>query len=210
MAERHIYNTLTGGYYLSEQEAIAAHPLSAVPIPFCLHDHCVWCEPTPAPEHDALTHRAVIVTPEEVDGVWHQRWEVVALTEAEVAERDALVASLREVARGRVAEWRDGQEGAGIVFAHAGRAWDGGLVVRTRLQPLLSLPAVPEGFFWTDADNNDVPVTLADLQALNQAHEEAIIFRGFEIHIRQRAMKAEIDACVSVGALEAYVPRWGA
>ena len=203
-----IYNTDTGAYYQSELEAIAAHPMSGVPIPFCLHDHCVWCVPTPAPAHDVLVQRARLVAAEEVDGAWYQRWEVVELSAEEVDARAAVVASLREVARGRVAVWRDLQEEEAILFEHAGRAWDGGLAVRRRLQPLLSLPAVPEGFFWTDADNNDVPVSLEDLQALNMAHEGAIISRGFDIHLRQRAMKTEIDCLEDEAALEAYVPRW--
>lgn len=58
---------------------------------------------------------------------------------------------------------------------HDGRAWDGGLIVRQRLQPVVSLPALPSGFFWTDHDNNDVPVTLSELRDLSDAHEVALV-----------------------------------
>lgn len=116
--------------------------------------------------------------------------------------------TLRDTARERINAWRDAQEAATIVFEHAGRRWDGGLAVRTRLMPMLSLPVLPEGFFWTDADDNDVPVDAAALAALGAAHEAAIVTQGFVIHVRQRAMKAEIDALGDAAALQAYEPAW--
>ena len=118
------------------------------------------------------------------------------------------VNALRDTARAAVNAWRDVQEAATIVFAHAGRRWDGGLAVRTRLMPMLSLPVLPEGFFWTDADDNDVPVDAAALAALGAAHEAAIVTQGFVIHVRQRAMKAEIDALGDAAALLVYAPGW--
>ena len=115
---------------------------------------------------------------------------------------------LRMALRDQINAWRDVQEAATIVFEHAGRRWDGGLAVRTRLMPMLSLPVLPEGFFWTDADDNDVPVDAAALAALGAAHEAAIVTQGFVIHVRQRAMKAEIDALGDAAALLVYAPGW--
>ena len=119
-------------------------------------------------------------------------------------QRDGLRMALRD----QINAWRDVQEAATIVFEHAGRRWDGGLAVRTRLMPMLSLPALPPGFFWTDADDNDVPVDAAALAALGAAHEAAIVTQGFVIHVRQRAMKAEIDALGDAAALLVYAPGW--
>lgn len=120
------------------------------------------------------------------------------------------IADEQSVVAARINAWRDEQEHGPIVFAHAGRSWDGGLSVRTRLQPMLSLPALPAGFFWTDAENNDVVVTMAELADLNAAHEAAIVLRGFEIHVRQRQMKAEVAALATVEAVRAYVIGWPA
>lgn len=117
--------------------------------------------------------------------------------------------ALRERARALVNAWRDEQEAAGIVFLHGGRSWDGGLVVRTRLTPLQSLQALPDGFFWTDAEDADVPMTLAALAALHTAHEAAIVARGFEIHVRQRELKGAIEA-LDFAALQAFTPDWPA
>lgn len=108
----------------------------------------------------------------------------------------------------RINAWRDEQEQALIVFDHGGRQWDGGLVVRQRLQPVIALAALPEGFYWTAADNVDVPMTLAELRDLNAAHEAAIVTRGWQIHARQRAMKTEVAALETVESVRAYVVGW--
>lgn len=99
-----------------------------------------------------------------------------------------------KAAHARIQSWRDAEEAKPITFEHAGRVWDGGLVTRQRLQPVLALESLPEGFFWTDAGNNDVPVTLAELVALNQAHEAALVQEGFRIHAQQRQMKSAIES----------------
>lgn len=104
-----------------------------------------------------------------------------------------------------IQSWRDAEEAKPITFEHAGRVWDGGLVTRQRLQPVLALESLPEGFFWTDAGNNDVPVTLADLMALNQAHEAALVGAGFRIHALQRQMKAIIES-MTLEQLNAFKP----
>lgn len=138
----------------------------------------------------------------------------VAITDQEAVERQRppapLIADLRAALHARINDWRDEQERGVIVFEHAGRSWDGGLHVRTRLQPVLSLAEMPHGFFWTDAANNDVPMTMPELQALNVAHEAAIVTRGFEIHVRQRAMKSEVAALATIEAAQAYVIGWSA
>lgn len=119
------------------------------------------------------------------------------------------VDDLRDEARIRINTWRDEQERTRITFEHAGRTWDGGLDVRTRLAGLQSLPALPVGFFWTDAQDSDVPMTLAALGDLHAAHEGAIANRGFEIHLRQRAMKADIET-MDAEQLQAFTPDWPA
>ena len=133
--------------------------------------------------------------------------EVLADFGARLFDEPVDVEALRSAARAQIEKWRDQQEHEGLTFTHDGRAWDGGLIVRQRLQPVVSLPALPPGFFWTDRDNNDVPLTLSDLRELSAAHEVALVTRGFEIHARQRAMKtavAEMDA----EQLQAFAPGW--
>lgn len=104
----------------------------------------------------------------------------------------------REEAYVRIQKWRDAQEALPFVFEHAGREWDGGLATRQRLQPVLGLQTLPDGFFWTAANNEDVPVTLESLRQLGAAHEQALVIRGFEIHARQRAIKNAVASAASI------------
>lgn len=108
-------------------------------------------------------------------------------------------------AHASIQSWRDAEESKPITFEHAGRVWDGGLVTRQRLQPVLALEAFPEGFFWTDAGNNDVPASTTDLVALNQAHEAALVQEGFRIHALQRQMKVAIES-MTLEQLSAFKP----
>ena len=125
-----------------------------------------------------------------------------------VALRMLSIDDLRERRIDDIGRWRDDEEAADITFEHAGRVWDGGLRTRVRLQPVLSLPGLPAGFFWTDSANNDVPMSRDDLLALHYAHEAAIVLRGFEIHVRQRVMKAEVLELQTAAELSAYLVGW--
>lgn len=118
------------------------------------------------------------------------------------------LAKARTEARARVNTWRNEQEQIEITFEFDGHTWDAGLASQTRITPLLKLEALPDGFFWTDANNNDVPVTLEQLQAIGQAMNLAIVNQGFLIHEVQRQMKETIDTLTDVGALDAFVPGW--
>lgn len=134
---------------------------------------------------------------------WTKAGGVAAAAVAEVEP----VETVRARIRGQITAWRDQQERGRIVFEHAGRRWDGGLEVRKRLITAANLPALPAGFFWTDADDNNVPVDAAGIAALHAAHEQAIAAQGWAIHVRQREMKAEIDL-LSGAALGAYFIGW--
>ncbi len=118
-------------------------------------------------------------------------------------DREALMSQ----ARAAVEQWREAQERASMRFEHAGRSWDGGLAVRSRMRPPAELGAVPVGFFWTDADNNDVPTDFIALQALNLAHEQALVAQGFAIHQRQRMMKEALPSLTDE-QLQTFVPGW--
>ncbi|WP_297572551.1 DUF4376 domain-containing protein [uncultured Deefgea sp.] len=107
----------------------------------------------------------------------------------------------------KINAWRDQQEQKGFVFRYDEHTWDGGVAVATRLQNSVKMPALSDGFYWTDADNVDVPMTLEQLQQLNAAHDQAIFNQGFRIHDRQRTMKAEVEK-LSGEALSAYIVDW--
>ncbi|HAN1595466.1 TPA: DUF4376 domain-containing protein, partial [Escherichia coli] len=92
--------------------------------------------------------------------------------------------------------WRNAMEAANYTFEHNGRKWDYGKSTQTRLEPSVAAAKagkLPEAFFWTDAENNDVQVTAEELLALSEAAEQAMFTKGMEIHIRQRTMKKDLE-----------------
>lgn len=119
---------------------------------------------------------------------------------------------LKSNARLAINQWRDKQEAAGTVFEHEGRMWDCNPAAKDKLQSTAAMDAVPPGFFWTDASepvNQDVPMDIEAVRALNEAHKLAYFQRGLQIHVRQREMKAALDA-MDAEQLAAFEPRWGA
>lgn len=108
--------------------------------------------------------------------------------------------------------WRDDQEDANLLFEHGGHQWDGSTASKNRMAETMALGdalgGLPAGFFWTSAADVDVPMTLAELQALAAAMSAARGLRGFEIHARQRAMKSEVMALDTIEAVKAYAVGW--
>lgn len=107
----------------------------------------------------------------------------------------------------QVNAWRTRQENTEVTFHHAGHVWDAGLRSKARIEPLLELDDLPAGFFWTDHDNNDVPVTMDELRAIGAAMNLTIVDRGFAIHQRQREMKQQLES-MSAEELLAFEPGW--
>ncbi|WP_096861689.1 DUF4376 domain-containing protein, partial [Escherichia coli] len=107
--------------------------------------------------------------------------------------------------------WRNAMEAANYTFEHNGRKWDYGKSTQTRLEPSVAAAKagkLPEAFFWTDAENNDVQVTAEELIALSEAAEQAMFSKGMEIHIRQRTMKKDLESLSSADEILAYRVGW--
>ncbi|EOF6284857.1 DUF4376 domain-containing protein [Salmonella enterica] len=67
---------------------------------------------------------------------------------------------------------------------------------------------LPDGFIWTDADNNDVPMTAGKLLNLSDAIDQAMFTKGLQIHMRQRQMKEEVDKLTDYKAIKDYAVGW--
>ncbi|ECC0574856.1 DUF4376 domain-containing protein, partial [Salmonella enterica] len=67
---------------------------------------------------------------------------------------------------------------------------------------------LPDGFFWTNADNEDIPMNADDLIALEVAMQQHMVIVGFKIHERQRQMKEEVDALTDYTAVKSYAVGW--
>ena len=109
-------------------------------------------------------------------------WEVVSLEALKQRRNDEINAKKAEVLSGG--------------FLHAERRWDGDDKAQNNINSSLlaaNIGILPEGFFWTDYDNVDVPVTSAELIALGQA----MMAFNFGAHAKARSLKQTIDQSTS-------------
>lgn len=107
--------------------------------------------------------------------------------------------------------WRNVQENANYTFTFNNHQWDYGKATQERLSLSVQMAKankLPAGFIWTDADNNDVPMTAGELLNLSDAIDQAMFTKGLEIHMRQREMKEEIDKLTEVKAILEYKVGW--
>ncbi|HEC8458494.1 TPA: DUF4376 domain-containing protein, partial [Salmonella enterica subsp. enterica serovar Poona] len=118
----------------------------------------------------------------------------------------------RRTKRDEINRWRDRQEEGNVIFEWNGHRWDASKASQERLSSILVLTRtanLPAGFYWTDADNNDVVVTPDDLISINENMTIAMVMQGWKIHERQREMKKEVDGLVRVNDILNYPVGWG-
>ncbi|EKS6155807.1 DUF4376 domain-containing protein [Salmonella enterica] len=123
----------------------------------------------------------------------------------------AMIQAAREAKHAEINAWRDNQENRNIIFTLNGHRWDCGKASQSRLSPVVAVAksgALPAGFFWTDADNTDVPVTADELVALEAAMQQNMVIQGFKIHERQRQMKEEVDKLTGYQTIKDYTVGW--
>ncbi|ENE8565914.1 DUF4376 domain-containing protein [Salmonella enterica] len=109
--------------------------------------------------------------------------------------------------------WRNTQENANYVFQFNNHNWDYGKATQERLSLSVQMAKqnkLPGGFIWTDADNNDAPMTAGELLNLSDAIDQAMFTKGLQIHMRQRQMKEEVDKLTDAKSVLDYVVGWPA
>ncbi|EEI4451974.1 DUF4376 domain-containing protein [Salmonella enterica] len=117
----------------------------------------------------------------------------------------------REQKTREIDTWRNRQEDGSVTFTWNNHSWDASKASQDRLAPVLTVAKsgqLPEGFFWTDANNEDVPVTVDDLTAIDAGMTQAMVVWGFKIHERQREMKETIDKLTDADAILDYKVGW--
>ncbi|EAP3675575.1 DUF4376 domain-containing protein, partial [Salmonella enterica] len=140
--------------------------------------------------------------------------ELIAISEVEAM---AIVKPLPDIEDARkqkhaeINRWRNSQESANYTFTFDNHKWDYGKATQERLTLSVQMAKankLPAGFIWTDADNNDVPMSAGELLNLSDAIDQAMFTTGLQIHLRQRQMKEEVDKLTDAQAVMDYVVGW--
>ncbi|EAB7190011.1 DUF4376 domain-containing protein [Salmonella enterica subsp. enterica serovar Derby] len=122
-----------------------------------------------------------------------------------------MIQAAKDAKHAEISAWRDRQENGNLIFTLNGHHWDCGKTSQDRLAPVTAVARagqLPPGFFWTDADNIDVPMTADELTALEAAMQQNMVIQGFKIHERQRQMKEAVDKLTDWKAIQDYVVDW--
>lgn len=107
--------------------------------------------------------------------------------------------------------WSTAQENDSIIFTWNDHRWDCSKASQARLAPVVVVAKsgiLPPSFFWTDADNINVPMTADELTALEAAMQQNMVLQGFKIHERQRQMKEYVDKLTDYKAIQGYNVGW--
>ncbi|ECS9353310.1 DUF4376 domain-containing protein [Salmonella enterica] len=169
-------------------------------------ENIILCNPA---EFSLSGYRLVATENESVRAGWLYKDGVFIAPEKDVTPE--MISSARQTKRHEINTWRDQQEDAEITFELNGHRWDAGKLSLSRLEPVIAVAnagQLPENFFWTDADNNDIAVTDKDLPGIYAGMLQAMVVQGFKIHERQRQMKEELDKLKTLDEIRAFSIGW--
>ncbi|MEC9524180.1 DUF4376 domain-containing protein [Escherichia marmotae] len=98
--------------------------------------------------------------------------------------------------RQEIEAWRTAQEAQPFAFEWNGRTWNGGPDSMARLYPVVMAAksdTARDVMTWGDADNQQVKLSMPELEELAAAMAQAQVDRNDEIYQRQRELKDELN-----------------
>ncbi|HFN6367622.1 TPA: DUF4376 domain-containing protein [Escherichia coli] len=107
-----------------------------------------------------------------------------------------LIAAAKDAKKWEIEVWRTEQEAQPFTFEWNGRTWNAGPDSLARLYPVVMAAksdTARTALAWGDADNQQVKLSMPELEDLATAMARAQVNRNDEIYRRQRQMKDVLD-----------------
>ncbi|EBX1063879.1 DUF4376 domain-containing protein [Salmonella enterica subsp. enterica serovar Oranienburg] len=107
-----------------------------------------------------------------------------------------LIAAAKEGKKREIEAWRREQEAQPFTFEWNGRTWNAGPDSMARLSPVVMASkssAARDVMTWGDAGNQQVKMSMPELEELAAAMAQASMDRNNEIYLRQREMKEVLE-----------------
>ena len=107
-----------------------------------------------------------------------------------------LIAAAKDAKKMEIEAWRTEQEAQPFTFEWNGRTWNAGPDSMARLYPVVMAAksdTARTALAWGDADNQQVKLSMQELEELAAALAQAQVNRNDEIYRRQREMKEELN-----------------
>ncbi|HBZ8281276.1 TPA: DUF4376 domain-containing protein [Escherichia coli] len=117
-----------------------------------------------------------------------------------------LIAAAKDAKKMEIEAWRTEQESQPFTFEWNGHTWNGGPDSIARLSPVVMAAksdTARTALAWGDADNQQVKLSMPELEELAAAMAQAQIERNDEIYQRQREMKERLSSLDDLRSIRA-------
>ncbi|EEQ3297053.1 DUF4376 domain-containing protein [Escherichia coli] len=118
-----------------------------------------------------------------------------------------LIAAAKDAKKMEIEAWRTEQEAQPFTFEWNGRTWNAGPDSLDRLYPVVMASksdTARDVMTWGDADNQQVKMSMPELEELATAMAQAQVNRNDEIYRRQRQMKDVLDGLNNLADIRAF------
>ncbi|ELS8133756.1 DUF4376 domain-containing protein [Escherichia coli] len=118
-----------------------------------------------------------------------------------------MLEAARAAKRQEIETWRTEQEAQQFTFKWNGRTWNAGPDSLARLYPVVMAAKSDTArnvMTWGDADNQQVKLSMPELEELAAAMAQAQLDRNDEIYRRQREKKEALDTLEDLDAIRAF------
>ncbi|EFA5330395.1 DUF4376 domain-containing protein [Escherichia coli] len=115
-----------------------------------------------------------------------------------------MLAVAKAAKRQEIETWRTEQEAQPFTFEWNGRTWNAGPDSMARLYPAVMASksdTARKTMVWGDAENQQVKLSMPELEELAAAMAQAQVDRNDEIYRRQREMKEELSSLVDLRSI---------
>ncbi|HFP3871215.1 TPA: DUF4376 domain-containing protein [Escherichia coli] len=152
-------------------------------------------------------------TPEDTATTGQQIWQELQSGKwGEIAPftiTPELIAAAKDAKKREIELWRTEQEAQPFTFEWNGRTWNAGADSLARLYPVVMAAksdTARTALAWGDADNQQVKLSMPELEELATAMAQAQVDRNDEIYQRQREMKEELSNLEDLKSVRDFVP----
>ncbi|MEC9733311.1 DUF4376 domain-containing protein [Escherichia marmotae] len=118
-----------------------------------------------------------------------------------------LIAAAKDAKKREIEVWRTEQEAQPFTFEWNGRSWNVGPSSLARIYPVVMASksnTARDVMTWGDADNQQVKMSMPELEELATAMAQAQVNRNDEIYRRQRQMKDVLDGLNNLADIRAF------
>ncbi|EIL6311177.1 DUF4376 domain-containing protein [Salmonella enterica] len=120
-----------------------------------------------------------------------------------------LIAAAKDAKKREIEAWRREQEAQPFTFEWNGRTWNAGPDSMARLSPVVMASKSSTArsvMTWGDAGNQQVKMSMPELEELAAAMAQASMDRNNEIYLRQREMKERLSLLSTLGDVRGFTP----